>query len=287
MTPAFAKSFTYQIPWKSSSYQHGDHPGLQAGVGVAFKGSVPLINYPDPRRIDVAQTIRDIGDQIHVRTFNEKNSTHVFALCDLSASMQFRGRRQKMALVAEVAGSIALAAYDAADKFSVLGYDQALRPEWCSPIGSSRQDAFKVVEALRDFSSGQPGCDGVLAAAEQLGRSRALVFWVSDFHMPLALVEKTLNVLSRHKVVPIIVWDSAEYKHLPRFGITSFYDPETGEERTLFFRNSLRQKFLDLFETRRLHLQSLFVKYQSPPFFVEDTFNSADLTAYFQRYVAL
>lgn len=285
MIPAFAQAFTYQIPWKSSRYQSGDHRGLQAGIGAAFKGNVPLINYPDPRRIDVAQTIRDIGDEIHVRTFNEKNSTHLFALCDLSASMQFRGRRQKMELVSEVAGSIGLAAYNAGDKFAVLGYDQLLRPEWCSPLGSS-EDGFRVVKSMRGFSPSQPGCDGVLAAAEHLGRGRALVFWISDFHMPLALVEKTLNVLSRHKVVPIVVWDSAEYKHLPRFGITSFYDPETGAERTLFFRNALRQKFVDFFEARRVQLQSLLVKYQSPPFFVEDVFNSADLTAYFQRYVA-
>ena len=83
MIPDFAKSFTYQVNWRSRSYHAGYHCGNQGGLGVEFRGNVPLLDYPDARRIDINQTIRDPNEQVHVRIFNQKNATPIYAICDL------------------------------------------------------------------------------------------------------------------------------------------------------------------------------------------------------------
>ena len=56
----------------------GLHRGAQGGLGMEFRGNVPLTDYPDARRIDLPQTLRDPMDQLHVRVFNQKNPTPVF-----------------------------------------------------------------------------------------------------------------------------------------------------------------------------------------------------------------
>jgi uncharacterized protein (DUF58 family) len=285
--PAFAKAFTYQINWRSRSYHSGYHRGAQAGLGVEFRGNVPLVDYPDARRIDISQTIRDPADQVHVRIFNQKNPTPIYAICDLSGSMQFSGSGNKMVLASEIAASIAYSAYRAGDPFSLVGFDHVVREEWTARPSLKMHEAFALAERLRDYKPANRGADGLLEVSRYLGQARGLVFLISDFHMPLATLEKAMNMLSRHHLVPLVLWDSGEYRKLPKFGLSTIIDPETGEERTLFFREELRRKFEQAFLERRQQLQALFMRYESPPCFVEDRFEAEVISEYFQQFSAL
>lgn len=287
MIPAFAKAFTYQINWRSRSHHSGYHRGAQAGLGVEFRGNVPLVDYPDARRIDISQTIRDPAEQVHVRIFNQKNPTSIYAVCDLSASMQFSGSCNKMALASEIAASVAYSASRAGDPFSLVGFDQVVREEWTTRPSTRMHEAFASTTRLRDYRPAGRGAEGLLDVSRYLGSSRGLVFLISDFHMSLATLEKALNTLSRHHLVPLVLWDSGEYSKLPGFGLSTIIDPETGEERTLFFREELRRKFAQAFMERRQQLQALFMRYQSPPCFVEDRFDASAISAYFQQFSAL
>src|SRR5690606_4316063 len=134
MIPAYAKPFTYQIPWKSSSVHAGDHRGLQRGLGFEYRGNVPLVDYPDARRMDLRQTLRDPYEQIQVKLFNQDNTTPIFAVCDLSSSMQFKGRQRKLDQAKEIAASIALSAFNAGDVFSLVGYNQQVVEEFTLPL---------------------------------------------------------------------------------------------------------------------------------------------------------
>lgn len=287
MIPAYAKAFSYQINWRSRSYHDGYHKGAQVGVGMEFRGNSPLVDYPDVRRIDIRQTIRDPAEQVYVRTFNQKNPTPIYAICDLSGSMSFDGRRNKMELMAEIAASIAYSAHQSHDPFSFIGFDQDVRKDWTTSPSTRPYEAFALAERLRNSQPGRLGAEGLLKVSTYLGQARSLVFLVSDFHMPLATIEKALNMLSRHHVVPIVIWDPQEYKNLPKFGFSTITDPETGEIRTLFFREALRKKFEQAFIERRRQLQALFLRYQSPPCFVEDRFQAEKITEYFQQFSAL
>jgi uncharacterized protein (DUF58 family) len=287
MIPAFAKAFSYQINWRSRSYHSGYHRGAQSGLGAEFRGNVPLVDYPDARRIDINQSIRDPSDQVHVRIFNQKNPTPIYAVCDLSGSMQFTGSCSKIALAAEIAASVAYSAYQVSDSFGFIGFDSEVRMDWMTQPSTKMTDAFELTERLRDFKPSPAGSDGLLDVTRYLGQARSLVFLISDFHMPLETLEQALNMLSRHHVVPVVVWDSAEYQKLPSFGFSTIVDPETGAQRTLFFRKELQRKFQQAFQERRQKLEALFMQYETPPYFAEDRFDAEAISEYFYQFSAL
>ena len=65
------KEFSYHISWRSRGRHAGSHSSTQRGMGMEFRGHTTLLSYPDPRRIDIRQTIRDPLEQVHVRIFNQ------------------------------------------------------------------------------------------------------------------------------------------------------------------------------------------------------------------------
>ena len=283
MAPTYAQAFTYQINWRSRSQHTGDHGGLQHGLGMEFHGNAPLVDYPDARRIDIRQTLRDPGEQVYVRLFHQSNAMPVYAVCDLSGSMQFGG---KMTLAAEIAASVACSAHQAGDRFGFVGFDDAVREEWLATPGHHLQEAYDLTARLRDYRPAAAGADGLLEVGLYLAQKRSLVFLISDFHMPLELLEQALNLLSRHHVVPVVLWSAAEYRNLPDFGLNAIVDPETGRRRLLFFRKALRARFEQAFAARRAALQELFMRYETPACFVEDRFDAAAVSEYFQQFAA-
>jgi len=70
----------------------------------------------------------------------------------------------------------------------------------------------------------------------------------------------------QHHVVPMVLWDSSEYKNLPEFGITSVIDCETGQKRTLFLRKEMRANIVASFEARRAEIEALLMSFDMAPF---------------------
>jgi hypothetical protein len=143
-----------------------------------------------------------------------------------------------------------------------------------------------MAEELKNYHPQQVNCNGITDVYRYLPRERAIVFLISDFHMPNTLLENALSNLLRHHIVPIVIWDSAEYRNLPEFGLANVSDAETGEKRTLFLRKELREKIVSSFENRREEIYDLFMRFDMPPFFVEGEFDADLLTEYFHQFVA-
>jgi len=119
-----------------------------------------------------------------------------------------------------------------------------------------------------------------------LPRERSLIFLVSDFHMPMKDLEASLVLMLRHHIIPVVLWDTAEYTDLPEFGIANVTDPETGSKRTLFLRKDYRKRILDRFSQRRKAIEDLFLRFDMQPFFVTNQFDADALSDYFHQYVA-
>ena len=68
-------------------------------MGIEFAGHSNLIDYPDPRRIDIRQSMRDPLEQIYVRIFNQRSTTPVMVVTDLSSSMNYGLKRTKLNLI--------------------------------------------------------------------------------------------------------------------------------------------------------------------------------------------
>jgi uncharacterized protein (DUF58 family) len=283
----YIKEFSYHISWRSRSRRPGRHKSNQRGMGMEFRGHTTLLSYPDPRRIDIRQTIRDPMEQVYVRIFNQKSATPVFVMCDLSGSMQYGMPHTKLTTAAEITRSVAQSATRNGDPVAFVGFDDELRDEWLSTLSARPHSMLELADRLENHLPSEVGAGALIHSARLLPRERALIFLVSDFHMPLEHLEETLLLMLRHHIVPVVLWNSTEYKDLPEFGITSINDPETGERRTLFLRASYRQRILDTFAARRKAIEDIFMKFDMQPFFVEDTFDADLLSDYFHQYVTV
>jgi uncharacterized protein (DUF58 family) len=280
------KEFSYHIGWRNRGRHPGRHASTQRGMGMEFIGHTTLVAYPDPRRIDLRQTIRDPMEQVYVRLFNQKSATPVFAICDMSGSMNFGTKSRKIRRAADIIESIAQSASRNADPFGFVGFDAIVREDWISTASFKSQRAIELMERLKEHHPEMVSGDGIADVWRYLPRERSLVFMVSDFHMPLKQLEASLANLLKHHIVPVVLWDADEYTKLPEFGITAVTDPETGMKRTLFLRKEYRERIIAAFEARREAIHQLFMQFDMPPFFVEGEFDADALTEYFHQFVA-
>lgn len=285
METVYAKPFEYVVPWKSASIQLGSHRGTQRGLGFEYRGNVNLVDYPDARRMDIRQTIRDPFEQVQVRQFNQESTTPIYVLSDLSSSMQFKGKSRKLNKAMEIATAVANAAYQAGDLFSFIGYNDEVLEDYTLPLSRDLHQSKSVIEYLQQYQTMRVGTEGLSEAPNYLSQDRSLIFWISDFHTHLAVIEKAMAAMSAHKVIPVILWDDHEYKSLPKLGFSTMIDPETGLNRTIFFRKELKEKFVTQFEQRKQALDTLFLKYESPALFVDGDYDAEVFTHYFEQYM--
>jgi uncharacterized protein (DUF58 family) len=280
------KEFSYHIGWRNRGRHPGRHASTQRGMGMEFIGHTSLLNYPDPRRIDLRQTLRDPMEQVYVRLFNQKSATPVYVICDLSGSMNFGSKTRKIRQAADIAESVARSATRNADPFGFVGFDDVVREDWISTQSFKSQRAIELAERLKDYHPLPVSGEGISDVWRFLPRERSLVFMISDFHMPMSQLEEALSNLTRHHIVPVVLWDDDEYKNLPEFGITAVTDPESGQKRTLFLRKELRNKIIESFAARREAIYAAFMQFDMPPFYVEGDFDADRLTEYFHQFVA-
>lgn len=275
--------FHYRIGWRSPSARPGHHRSNQFGGGHEFSGHAPLVNNPDPRNLDVRATLHDPFGQLMVRTYRQRSTVPVYVVADLSASLGFRGVADKMALLSAFTASAAYSAYRTGDPFGFIGCDETVRSELSLPLRWHKAAAPELSQRLNAFVPRGKSADGLQQAALHLGKQRALVFLLSDFHFPLERTAELLGGLIRHDVVPVVLWDRAEYQNLPHWGLVYVEDPETGQRRRLLMRPALRKKFLTAFAQRRVDLIELCRNYGREPFFLMDRFDAEALTEYFLR----
>lgn len=277
-------TFDYHINWKSRGHHPGQHKSDQRGMGIEFAGHATLIDYPDPRRIDIRQTIRDPMEQIHVRIFNQRSATPVFIASDLSASMNFGVRESKFKRAAKISQIIKNSVINKSDAIGFIGFNDNIFSSWIAPLSYRPQRTETLIERLDHYHAKSASHAGIKELYRFIPKDQTLIFLISDFHMPNADIENCLGHLRKHRVIPIILWDKNEYENLPHFGIVSINDPESGEETTLFLRKRILKKIKSKFEQRKKDLEKIFLNYDSPPFFVEEIFDTTAMTQYFNEY---
>jgi uncharacterized protein (DUF58 family) len=233
----------YRLDWRGSGIRVGAHRGKIEGAGGLFRNFDLLLRAPDPRRIDLRMSLRDPFGNLVVRRFEQKTSIVVYVLVDLSASMSFEGDAGKMQVVADLCGALAASARRIGDSFGLIGAAEHILPAFFLPATRSRGNEAEMVARLRAFRPEGHGAQGLLDAASYLAGRRKLVFVMSDFHWPVDLIESLFAALSPHDVVPIVLKSAHEARDLPRFGLVSLADLETGRRRLFVMRPSLREKW--------------------------------------------
>jgi uncharacterized protein (DUF58 family) len=278
------ETFDYHINWRTKGHHPGQHKSNQRGMGIEFAGHSNLIDYPDPRRIDIRQSMRDPLEQIYVRIFNQRSTTPVMVVTDLSSSMNYGLKRTKLNLASEIGTVISNSVISRSDALGFIGFNEHTETKWWSPLSYRPHKTQLLIKRLQNHNSIGSGHKGIKNIFRIIPRDHTLIFLISDFHMPIKDIEHSLSRLTKHTIVPIILWNRSEYEDLPRFGIISITDPESGLEKTIFLRKTMLKKIKDQFKRRKKELEKIFLKYNSPPFFVNDKFEVLEMTKYFNEH---
>ncbi|MCI0666855.1 MAG: hypothetical protein L0Y38_09060 [Methylococcaceae bacterium] len=280
--PETLVEFHYQVSWRSHSAIPGHHYSTQSGGGFEFHGHAPLISHPDPRNLDIHASLNDPFGQFVVRTFRQRSAIPVYVLADLSASMAFTGTRNKHETLAWFSACAAYSAFRTGDPFGFIGCGERIDPNFWIPLRWYKSIAEELWKRLNNHIPNERSARGLLETAALIGRKKSLVFLVSDFHFPLAILNQLLENLETHDVVPVVLWDSREQDH-PEWGVIRFSDPESGNSRFLILRPALREKIRAAFRQRRDSITRLCAQFGREPFFVTDAFDPEELTHYFLR----
>ncbi|MFO1207471.1 MAG: DUF58 domain-containing protein [Burkholderiales bacterium] len=279
--PTMVQEFHYRIGWRTRGHRPGHHRGEQGGGGLDFRGHAPLLDLPDPRRLDVLASLRDPFENWKVRRYSQRTSVPVWLLADVSASMTFGGRARKLDVLADFALSLAYSAYRTGDPFGCIACDERVRDDALILPTHAKGAGLVAAEQLRAIAAPGRSAQGLVQATGHLSRHRSLVFLASDFHFPDALLDQVLGGLARHEVVPIVLWDPAEYEDLPGFGLALLEDPESGRRRTLWLRPRLRERIAEAYAKRRAQLTRRFLDNGIRPFFLTGAFQADALSEFF------
>ncbi len=300
--PAHAPAeFHYKLPQRHGGQRPGAHHGTSLGAGQQFAAHRRLLDHPDPRRIDLRASLRDVNGDWLVRIARQRVAVPVHALVDVSASMRFGARRSKLAVVADFVEALGHSAFRAGDPVGLLAFDEAEREDLFLPARHSRGIGSVMAELLRASAPsrrqrphvGPHAADplaGLRHCAARLAGRRGLVFLVSDFHgMAIDALAELLDLLAPAVVLPVLAWDPAETAPPETDALLAVSDAETGVRRTLWLRESLRTQWRGAVAARRDALHALFDARGLPPFELIDgdgRFDAEALTRHFMESVA-
>jgi hypothetical protein len=272
--------FFYRIPGRAVGARPGFHPARNTGDGQAFRHLAPFLAHPDPRRLDLRASLTDPFDTFRVRLYEQRSAIPVHAVLDVSGSLRFQGRHPKMSVLADFLESLAVSVDRTGDTLGVVAAAERVYPEYGLPPTRRPGAAFGLAARLRRFRPEGTGCRGLERAVRLLPGRPGLVFLVSDFHLPLPAIRGLLAALSRHHLVPLVLWDEAEAEP-GGHGLARLSDLEGGGERLLLLRPALRQRFADNFRQRRGQLLALFRQSGREPVFLERGFDAQRLSRHF------
>lgn len=275
-----SSEFHYRMPGRASGARPGTHRSRQAGEGQRFRQLAPFLAHPDPRRLDLRASLTDPFETWRVRLYEQRSAIPVYALADLSGSMDFRGAHPKITVLADFIIGLAASVHRSGDALGLVAAAEQICPEFCLPLSRLPGPAFRLAARLRRFHPRGTGCRGLIRAGSLLPARRCLVFLLSDFHWPLSQVRDILAGLSRHDVAPVVLWDEGEA--LPTgSGIARLADLEGSGQRLMLLRPALRERLADNLRQRRERLVLLFRQFGREPLFLTQGFDADRVTRYF------
>jgi hypothetical protein len=271
----------YRVDAPVRGHFPGHHRGTRGDSGQEFRGHASLVDAADPRRLDLHASLRDPFGRWIVRVYSERMSVPVVVVADVSASMSFVGAQRKMDVLADFVDSLSWSAWRTGDSFGLVACDGAVRPELLLPPTRLRGAGGLAAQKLRALQPAGRSANGLRDAHRHLGRQRALVFLVSDFHLPLAEVDAVLATLAPHQLVPVPVWQPAEFELSAAHGLAHVVEPETRRRQLVWWRPALRERWRAAQRERREALLRRFRAARLEPLVFEGGFDADLVTRHF------
>ena len=246
--------------WREGGARPGRHSTHQAGSDGAFRGYRPFWQSPDARRIDVRRSALDPSGDVMVRETGQRSSLNLVVAADVSLSLRPDPSRSALDGIVALAEAALRSTSRAGDGFGLLAFDRAVRDDISLRPTRSGVAAREAVSRLARLKQDGTDAAGIALLAERLPARRCLVLLVSDFLMPLELVERALAALARHDVVPVVL-EVDTLESVPRRGLLRLADAENGRTRLLLMRPDLHRRWVAADVLRRHQLDLLFLRF--------------------------
>ncbi len=178
--------FHYRIPRRLGAWRPGSHPATSLGAGQEFVSHMSLFDRPDPRRLDLRASLRDLRGDWLIRVNRQRAAVAVQVIVDVSASMAFGERRPKLHVVADFIEALGQSAFRAGDALGMSAFDSAERMDLFVPALQSRGSGALMASLLTGVRRRwQPARVGLEAADAPIrGPLRARSFWCRIFTGP-------------------------------------------------------------------------------------------------------
>ena len=234
----------------------GEYHSIFRGRGMEFSEVREYIPGDDIRTIDWNVTAR--YNHPYVKIFREERELTVVLAVDLSGSGDF-GSSDKMRreISAEIAAVLAFAATRNNDKVGLLLFTDKIE-KFIPP----KKGRFHVLRLIREVLYFKPtGRKTEIAGAMdyllRVIKKRSVFFLISDFldkdfYQPLSMAANKHDLIAAH------IYDPLE-RRIPKTGIVSLKDLETGHEILIDFSNEENRRNLALkADTDRIRLHNFF-----------------------------
>jgi uncharacterized protein (DUF58 family) len=298
--PGNPEAFHYRSPLRSANHRPGSHPGSSLGAGQEFATHMRLFDNPDPRRLDLRASLRDLRGDWLTRVHRQRAALPVHAMVDVSASMHFGAPHSKLSVAADFIEALGHSAFLAGDPVGMQAFDDRARDDLAMPVRHSRGNGPAMAARLRgcrvdeprggqarqrivgrENEADRPAAGGLAEVTPMLAGRQGLVFVVSDFHWSLDWLPAVLDTLAHAYVVPLVVWHPAEIEPPARTALLAVRDMETGTRRTLWLRPAIRAQWRTRAAQRRAEIEALFDARGIRPFFVTGAFSAQAMSRYF------
>lgn len=265
-----ARDMVYRPRGRLSGLRAGAHPSRGVGAFGTFKDQVAFMAHPDARRIDVRGTLRDPFENTLVRRFQQRSAIDVYALVDLSRSLAYEGRARKQDVVAEFCGVLARSVIHGGDRFALIGFDSEIRHDCFIPPNRRLDTVLEVELRLRQAAWNGRSAEGLAEVPRRLAGKRKIVFVISDFLLPLELLDSAGGALGQHDLIPVMINDSTEGDDLPDWGLMELTDLETGQRKIVFMRPALKRRWLAQESERRARITQTLLRFGRAPIVITD-----------------
>jgi len=208
----------------------GLHRSPFRGFSVEFAEHRPYQPGDEPRYLD--WKILGRRDRLFVKQFEEETNLRATLVLDVSRSMGWAGRADRLtkaAYAVRLTAALALILLRQRDATGLIAFDEEVRAT-IPPRARSGQWHL-LARTLEDLEpGGGTAAEGALRRVTGLLRRRGMVVFVSDLLVERELVLTALRYLRHrgHDVTVLHVMDPAEVDLEPG-GEARFLDPETGE----------------------------------------------------------
>lgn len=206
----------------------GEYHSVFKGRGMAFSEVREYMPGDEIRTIDWNVTAR--LNHPFVKVFEEERELTVMLLVDMSGSQFFGSHAAlKRDIAVELSAILAFSAMNNNDKVGAILFTDTI--ERSIPPRKGKTHALRIVRELLSFEpkNQQTNINQALEYLSRVQKKRSIVFLISDFIDKD--YEQALRIAGkRHDLVGIVLVDPRE-RELPRIGLITLHDAETGKQQ--------------------------------------------------------